>query len=238
MVDGVRREDGPAGSVVLTLDRPRTRNALDLVTVGAILAVVREPVRPVVLRSADPAVFSSGADLTVDDAKRRQISDLLYEVYERMVTRPGVVIAVVQGAAVGGGAQLSAAADLRVVTAGARWQWLGVGHGLAVGGWILPHLVGPSVAIDLMARQRWMDSKEAVRRGLATEVVDDADARLLELLESVAAADPGALGRAKALVTGRYLEGLRLERQSNAAQWSGSPPRRVSHEPGGTTPTQ
>ena len=56
---------------------------------------------PVLLASAAPGMFCAGADLTVPDAERAEVSDLLYQCYEVMITRPGPVIAVVDGPAVG-----------------------------------------------------------------------------------------------------------------------------------------
>ena len=111
----VRVEPGPAGYLRVRLDRPDRRNALDLGMVRALhTAFAAEPATPILLDSTDPAVFCAGADLNVSDAERAEISDLLYECYEVMITRPGPVIAVVSGPAVGGGAQLAGAADLRV----------------------------------------------------------------------------------------------------------------------------
>ena len=79
-------------------------------------ALAAEPGVPVLFGSADPRVFCAGADLTVSDAERAAVSDLIYECCETMITRPGPVIAVLTGAAVGGGAQLAAASDLRVAS--------------------------------------------------------------------------------------------------------------------------
>ena len=82
------------------------------------------------------------ADLSLADDERAQVSDLLYRLYQRMLLSPAPVIAAVDGPAVGGGAQLALASDLRVGGAGARLRFVGPGHGLAVGSWGLPSLVG------------------------------------------------------------------------------------------------
>ena len=91
----------------LRLAAPRRRNALTLETVAhlqAVLADHRDEV--LLLGSTTPGIFCAGADLGVADATRADLSDRLYACYEEMVTRPGIVVAVVEGAAVGGGAQL------------------------------------------------------------------------------------------------------------------------------------
>ena len=116
----------PSGYLRVRLARPERRNALDAAMTRALLDIVRaDPAVPVLLESTDPAAFCAGADLTVPDRERAEVSDLLYQCYEAMVTRPGPVIAVVEGPAVGGGAQLAGAADLRIAGPRGRFRWAG-----------------------------------------------------------------------------------------------------------------
>src|SRR5947209_11434693 len=107
-------ETSPAGYRWVRLSRPERRNALDVSLLRAVTdALTADPQAPVLLASADPRVFCAGADLTITDAERAAVSDLVYDCCEAIVTRPGRVIAVVTGHAVGGGAQLAAAAGRR-----------------------------------------------------------------------------------------------------------------------------
>jgi hypothetical protein len=50
-----------------------------------------DPAVPVLLESTNPTAFCAGADLTVPDRERAEVSDLLYQCYEAMVTRPGLL---------------------------------------------------------------------------------------------------------------------------------------------------
>ncbi len=215
----------------------RRRNAMDLATVEELhTLLVGTPDDPVVLGSATPDIFCAGADLTVPDQERAELSDRLYACYDAMVRRPGVVVAVVEGPAVGGGAQLAAAADLRVAGPRACWRWVGPGHGLAVGAWILPDLVGRARGLDLAMTGRWLQLDEAEQCGFVHRIADDPWPAALTLLESLAKARPEALARVKSLSTpDRILAGLAAERAQNRAAWDGSapPPAEANRGPRG-----
>lgn len=204
----------------------RRRNAVTLETVeGLHELLVETPDDPVVLGSATPDIFCAGADLTVPDQERAQLSDQLYACYDAMVRRPGVVVAVVEGPAVGGGAQLAAAADLRVAGPGARWRWVGPGHGLAVGAWILPNLLGRARGLDLAMTGRWLELEEAAQCGFVHRISEDPWTAALTLLDSLAEAHAEALARVKSLSTPDcFLAGLAAERAQNRDTWDGGAP--------------
>jgi enoyl-CoA hydratase len=213
-------ERSSAGYLRLLLSRPGQRNALVPGMVAALTdAMQADSDAVVLLGSTDPRVFCAGADLSLPIAARAAVSDLLYECYQHMITRPGPVIAVVGGPAVGGGAQLAAAADLRIAGPGARLRWAGpAGAGLAVGAWILPDLVGRGAALELGMTGRWVDAAEALTLGLVHRVDDDPDRAAAGLAETLAAADPMGPGRVKAVAaTGGLLDRLRAERSVNRA---------------------
>jgi len=214
------------GELRVELSAVECANALDLATVeGLTEAIAERPHRIVVLASAVPGVFCAGADLSISPAERARVSDALYALYELMVARPGPVVAVVEGSAVGGGAQLCAAADLRVAGAAARWRWAGPGHGLAVGAWILPSLVGRSWALELTMTSRWLSADAAVGCGFVTAIADDPEVELRRVLDRLHDADPAALGRIKQIAShAELVAGLRLERADNAASWDGAAP--------------
>jgi enoyl-CoA hydratase len=218
--------DRPAPGVLrVRLDRPERRNALDRATLAALLDAFAAPDEPVVvLGSTSRAAFCAGADLRLADDERADVSDLLYELYGRMTSADAIVVAALDGPAVGGGAQLAIAADLRVASPGASIRIAGPGHGLAVAAWGLPSLVGRGRAMDLCLTMRSVEAPEALAIGLVDRVAEDAAATALELAAELAALDPAAAARVKHVAWGaaRALEALEAERAGNRAAWSGS----------------
>ena len=221
----MRRDRPAAGVLRLRFDRPERRNALDRSMVQALLDAFAEPEEPVVLLgSTTRDAFCAGADLRLADDERAAVSDLLYELYGRMTACDAIVVAALDGPAVGGGAQLAIAADLRVASPGARIQVAGPGHGLAVAAWALPSLVGRGRAMDLCLTMRPVGAEEAVRIGLVDRLADDAAAAGLALATELAELDAAAAARVKrvAWASALALDALEDERAGNRAAWSGS----------------
>jgi enoyl-CoA hydratase len=212
-------ETSPAGYRWLRLSRPERRNALDVSLLRAVTdSLALEPDVPVVLGSADPRVFCAGADLTISDAERAAVSDLIYDCCEIIVTRPGPVIAVLTGPAVGGGAQLAAASDLRIAGPAARLRWTGPpGLDLAVGAWLLPDLVGRAMAMDLVLTGRWVEATEALALGLVSRVCDDPELVAGQIAASLAGRGAGVKA---VMAAGGLLDRLRAERAANRSAWA------------------
>jgi enoyl-CoA hydratase len=230
---GLRLERSPAGYRRLLLSRPARHNALDVALARALRdAFAAEPTEPVVLGSAEAGMFCAGADLTISDSDRALVSDLLYECYEIMITRPGAVIAAVGGPAVGGGAQLAAAADVRVAGPAARMRWTGPpGRDLAVGAWVLPDLVGRGRALDLIMTGRWVDADEALRLGLVSSVTPQPLQAADGLAGELAARGPAATAKAKMIMTADgLLDRLRAEKRASRSAWA----RSLADGPGAT----
>ena len=219
-------ETSPAGYRWLRLSRPERRNALDVSLLRAVAdALAFEPDVPVVLGSADPRVFCAGADLTISDAERAAVSDLVYDCCETIVTRPGPVIAVLTGPAVGGGAQLAAASDLRIAGPAARLRFTGPpGLNLTVGAWLLPDLVGRAAAMDLVLTGRWVEAAEALALGLVNRVCDDPELVAGQIAAELAGRGAGVKA---VMAAGGLLDRLRAERSANRSAWA----RAVSARP-------
>lgn len=185
----------------LRLNRPERRNALDGAMVTRLIEVFAgdgRGVAAVVLSGRDG--FCSGLDVSLHDRERAEVSDRLYELYRLMVGYPRPVVAAARGHAIGAGAQLLIASDLRVVSADCDIRFPGPEHGLAVGAWGLPSLVGRGRAMDLCLTMRPVGSAEALRIGLVDRVADDPDAAALAIASDLADLDVAAVERVKSVV--------------------------------------
>jgi enoyl-CoA hydratase/carnithine racemase len=219
----LRPERSPHGFRRLLLACPQRHNALNADLARALRdALAVDPAEVVVLGSTGGRAFCSGADLDIGEAERAEVSALVYETLEIMITRPGPVIAAVSGPAGAGGAQLAAAADLRIAGPAARFRWVGPpGRGLAVGAWVLTDLVGRGRAVELAMTGRWVDAAEALALGLVNRVEPDPLPAAEQLAAGLAAGSPGSLAGVKMITAaGGLLDRLHAEQEANRAAWA------------------
>ena len=218
--------DQPSDGVLrLLLNRPDRLNAVNTSIVDSLLASFKAvDARAVILSSTTSRGFCSGADLDLEDEERARVSDKLYELYEQMLRLPIPIVAAIQGHAVGAGAQLAVASDLRIAGPEAKIRVAGPGHGLAVAAWGLPSLVGRGRALDLCLTMRSIDAREALAMGLVDRIEENPGEAAVRLASSLAELDTAAAGRVKRVVAGvsGCLEALREERAGNREAWSGS----------------
>jgi enoyl-CoA hydratase/carnithine racemase len=220
---GLRAERSTDGFRRLLLAVPQRHNPITPGLARALRdAFAADPAEPVVLGSTDPAVFCAGADMTIGEAERAQVSALLYDCLEIMITRPGPVIAAVGGPAVAGGAQLATAADLRIAGPAARFRWIGPpGRDLAVGAWVLPDLVGRGRAAELAMTGRWVDATEALALGLVNRLEPDPLPAAERLAAALASGGLGSVARIKMITAaGGLLDRLHAEQEANRAAWA------------------
>src|SRR5690625_1996411 len=137
--------------------------------------VVNERPRAVVLESQAPQ-FCAGfdlADMNVGgDGELRERFTKIQTLLSRLQTLPVLTVAVVDGAAIGAGADLAAACDIRVGTARARFQFPGSRFGLVLGTQRLAHIVSATGFIDLAVRVRRVPGEAALDYGLLTHLLD------------------------------------------------------------------
>ena len=127
--------------LLVTLDRPERRNAVDHATLVALQAAQAEAAeaaaRVLVLTGAPPA-FSAGADLT--GVEGGTFADALSATLRGFTELPCTCLAAVDGPALGAGMQLAAACDLRVATPGSAFGIPAARLGLAVDHWTVERL--------------------------------------------------------------------------------------------------
>ncbi|TQN38063.1 enoyl-CoA hydratase/carnithine racemase [Blastococcus colisei] len=198
--------EGPDAVTVL-FDRPERRNALSLEisrALGEVLDRYTATPLPLVLRSATPGMFVAGTDIA--SLKARTVHDSLGRVnsslFQRLHDHPWPTVAVVDGAALGGGCELALACDFRITSEDAQWGLPEVRLGIIPSAGALTRLaalVGTGAATDLVLTGRRIRGAEAGAMGLASRVVpaDLLDTALEELLGELAKAAPLAQRLAK-----------------------------------------
>ena len=172
----------------LTMNRPEALNAMNKPLITALRETFealknRQDVRVVVLRATGRA-FCAGLDLQSegwgdDDspqallAMQRSISD----IYRAMRRCPQPIIALVQGAACGGGFSLALASDIRIAATTAKMNAAYIRAGLTACdmgcSYLLPRLVGLSIASELMMTGRFITAERALQVNLVSEVVNE-----------------------------------------------------------------
>ncbi len=127
--------------VVITIDRPERRNAVDLPTLRGLLDAQREAAEGgarVVLLTGSPPAFSAGADLTGVDSG--EFVATLGAALRGFTELPAVTVAAVDGPALGAGTQLAIACDLRIATPTSSFGIPAARLGLAVDRWTVERL--------------------------------------------------------------------------------------------------
>jgi enoyl-CoA hydratase/carnithine racemase len=178
------------GIDILSLNRPNALNAVTPVMAEELIAYFsglhdRLTTRIVIFRGNGRA-FCAGAELDSDafaapGAGRPQRQLDMQQRYSRIIrlmrSCPQPIVALVQGAACGAGFSLLLASDVRFAAPAARMNAayirVGVGGCDMGSGYLLPRLIGLSVASELLLTGRFLGAERAKAVGLVSEVVDD-----------------------------------------------------------------
>lgn len=219
------------GVADVRLNRPDKINALDMAMFAALVEVGEElkanpAVRAVVL-SGEGRGFCAGLDFSSfqamasgggDGNGARPAGDSprgLAKRDEGRITNqgqqacyvwtemPAPVIAALHGVALGGGAQLALACDIRIMAPDAQLSILEIRWGLSpdmTGTQMLPRLVGLDVAKELAMTGRMVGGEEAVRLGLATRLSATPRDDALALATEIAGKSPHAIRGIKSLL--------------------------------------
>jgi 2-(1,2-epoxy-1,2-dihydrophenyl)acetyl-CoA isomerase len=190
----------------VTLNRPEKLNALDRVLCDelreALALVTRsDAVRVITITGAGRA-FCAGADLGVLAGDGPALVAAGKDIALAIRSAPQPVLAVVNGPAAGGGANLALACDYRIASDQASIGQVFHKLGLVPdwgGTYFLPRLVGPSRALELVWSARMVPATEALALGLFDRVVPHGElaSSALALARLWAGQPPGAVRRAK-----------------------------------------
>jgi len=203
-----------AGVAVVTIDRPEARNAIGFATIDALAAAVDEvtdsSAAVLVLRGGGDRAFVSGGDIKELGSIRTHeaavaMAGRVRRLLDRVAAFPVPVIAALNGHAMGGGAEVAVAADIRIaaddvkigfnqVTLGIMPAWGGAER--------LAQLVGRSRALLAIATGELYDAASAERLGLVDIVVPRAtfDDEWRALARRLAVSAPGTTRAVKAVV--------------------------------------
>ena len=220
-------------AALVTVNRPRVRNAIDGATAVALLACYRRfedeaDARVMVLTGAGDEAFCAGADLKAIETVRDRAEGPLG--FTRLTpTKP--TVAAVSGWCVAGGLELALWCDLRIAATGSTFGCFERRFGVPLidgGTQRLPRVVGLGRALELILTGRPVGADEALQIGLVNELVPAGRhvARALELAEALAAFPWATLlaDRAAALAgSGLPLEhGLAIEARLGRAVLEGA----------------
>jgi enoyl-CoA hydratase len=188
--------------VVVSLRRPEARNAINAAMVRElheVCAAIEERPR-LLLLTGDGGVFAAGADIAElrERGRDQALRGINSRLFDRIARLPMPTLAAVDGYALGGGAELAYACDLRLASPGAVFGNPEPGLGiLAAAGatWRLRELVGASVAKQVLLAGRRLDAEDAYRLGLVAEIVPAGELvkRAHALLDRMAKSGPLAL---------------------------------------------
>ncbi|MBZ5740678.1 enoyl-CoA hydratase/isomerase family protein [Nocardioides mangrovi] len=218
----LRLERPAEGVARLVLDNPDQRNAMsDAMTeswVAAVDHLAADPtVRVVVVTGAGSAFCSGGntswiasePDATVDHLRDRMLP--FYRAWLSIRRLEVPTIAAINGPAIGAGLCMALACDIRYAASGARmglpFVKLGMHAGMA-GTYLLPEVVGPAAARDLLLTGRLVEGAEALGLGLVSRVMDPAtfDDEVLAAAEGIAATAPIATKLTKLALLGGHAD--------------------------------
>ena len=212
------RRDGAVG--VIQLNRPENRNSMTSELLDAFAAASeaarRDAEARCVVITGSGKSFSAGADFkaqiqrTAEGRLPHERSYAMYEPFLSVLDIEVPVIGALNGHTVGGGFGLSLMCDIRIAARGgakygANFCRLGLAPGMAIS-YLLPRLVGASMAAEMLYTGRLIEGAEMAEIGLASRALEPADVlpAALELAKEIAGTAPLAVKATK----GAMMEGL------------------------------
>ena len=172
----------------ITIDRPEKKNAITYAMLFELVDAFRQAGTDdrarVVILTGVPGSFCAGTDLadlaTIPGSERglRGTADDGHAWWPA-VSCPKPVIAAIDGAAVGMGAEYTSQCDVRIATPRARFAWNFAHRGLVpdtgAGSWLLPRLIGVQPALRLLYSGDFLAAPEALALGYVSAIVEPED---------------------------------------------------------------
>ncbi|KAG0043097.1 hypothetical protein BGZ83_011833 [Gryganskiella cystojenkinii] len=204
------------GIAVINFNRPKAHNALSQKFVGEFRSALNElrcdqNARVVIIRSLVDGAFCAGADLrersTMDIAEAKQFLASLRDSFRELETLPIPTIAVIDGAALGGGLEMALCCDIRVgggtekVKIGLVETKLAIIPG-AGGTQRLPRLIGIPKAKELIFSSKILNSASAKEYGILNHAVTEKSGynKALEVAHEILPMGPLAIRMAKSAI--------------------------------------
>jgi enoyl-CoA hydratase len=216
---------------VVTLNREEKRNAVNGAMSRQLSATLREldedgDIRAIVITGAGQIAFCAGADMNERDRglteprerspSEGSSSSGISAVAE--VQKP--VIAAINGFAYGGGARLALGADIRLGSPNAKFRFVGASYGIVTCAALLPALVGPAHAAELVFSARPVDAQEALALGLLNRIVPAGELveESVKLAQQIAENSPAAVLAAKEVIRQAAFDpdAMRMEAEANS----------------------
>ncbi|CAA9443865.1 MAG: Enoyl-CoA hydratase [uncultured Rubrobacteraceae bacterium] len=201
--------EGGGDVALVTMNRPKKRNALSLDHMQELIACLKEigeagESSVVILRGNGPA-FCAGHDLSEminrEPAFYRRLFDVCCELMQTIQSLPQPVVAQVHGIATAAGCQLAATCDLVVASEEARFACPGVKIGLFCSTPMvaLSRAVGQKKAMEMLLTGEFISAEEALAEGLVNKVVpvDEVESETQALAAKIAEASPLVVGVGK-----------------------------------------
>lgn len=193
----------------ITINRPDKLNALNGAVMRELDEVISEvyenrEIKSAIITGAGPKAFVAGADISeflgLGQEEGQALSKKGHDIFFRIENSPKPIVAAVNGFALGGGCELAMACHLRFCNPNAKFGQPEVNLGLIPGyggTQRLTQLIGKGKALELMLSAAVIDAQEALRLGLANQVVpaEELSFKTREFLLTIQAKAPIAVAK-------------------------------------------
>ncbi|MBV4425739.1 short-chain-enoyl-CoA hydratase [Clostridium tyrobutyricum] len=202
------------GIAEIIINRPKALNALNSETLKELGSIiddihVNDNIKAVIITGSGEKSFVAGADIAqmskLNSIEAAKFSRLAQNVFSKIENLPKLVIAAVNGFALGGGCELAMACDIRFASKKAKFGQPEVNLGIlpSFGGTQrLPRLVGKGIAKELIFSTDMISANEAYRIGLANKVYEPEEllTKAKEFAQKVMTKSPVGVRLAKASI--------------------------------------